>query len=77
MARGGELLDRVEPALVGEVPEHAGAPEDDVSAPDLLHALTQLCQPVPGRGPEHNQHIVGVLLDGLRCGAARRSTLPG
>jgi AcrR family transcriptional regulator len=49
-----------------------GTVRDDVSAEDLLHAITQLCQPVPGQGPEHNQRIVAVLVDGLRCGATRR-----
>jgi hypothetical protein len=28
---------------------------------------------VPGRGPEHNQRTVTVLLDGLRCGATPRA----
>jgi hypothetical protein len=45
---------------------------DDISAEDLLHAITQLSQPVPGRGPEHNRRILAVLLDGLRCDAAQR-----
>lgn len=47
-----------------------GAVRDDISAEDLLHAITALCQPVPGRGPEHNQRVVAVLVDGLRRGAA-------
>jgi AcrR family transcriptional regulator len=45
-----------------------GAIRDDISAEDLLAAVTQLGQPVPGRAPEYNQRIVAVLLDGLRCG---------
>jgi hypothetical protein len=53
-----ELFDDVEAPFVGEVVEHAGA--------------AQLSQPVPGRGLEHNQRIVAVLVDGLRCGATRR-----
>jgi AcrR family transcriptional regulator len=44
-----------------------GTVRDDISAEDLLHAITQLSQPVPGRGPEHNQRIVAVVIDGLRC----------
>jgi hypothetical protein len=48
-----------------------GAIRDDVDAEDLLYAVAQLCQPVPGRGPEHAGRIVGVLLDGLRCGAGQ------
>jgi AcrR family transcriptional regulator len=43
-----------------------GSVRDDINAEDLLLAIPQLCQPVPGRGPEHNQRIIGVLLDGLR-----------
>jgi hypothetical protein len=46
----------------------AGAVRGDVEAEDLLYAVAQLCQPVPGRGPEHGRRIVGVLVDGLRCG---------
>ena len=52
-----------------------GAIRDDISAEDLLHAITLLCQPVPGRGPEPNQRIVAVLLDGLGCGARQRTPL--
>lgn len=43
-----------------------GTVRNDISADDLLHAITQLCQPIPGRPPEQNQRIVAVLLDGLR-----------
>jgi len=49
-----------------------GTVRDDISAEDLLHAITQLSQPVPGLGPEHNQHIVAVFIDGLRCGDTRQ-----
>jgi AcrR family transcriptional regulator len=45
-----------------------GTIRDDISAGDLLDALTQLSRPVPGRGPEHNQRIVAIFVDGLRCG---------
>ena len=50
-----------------------GAVRDDISAEDLLHAITALCRPVPGRGPEHNQRVLAVLLDGLRRGATQPS----
>jgi AcrR family transcriptional regulator len=66
----GYFLQRLGPALA-EMLDAAvadGAVRDDISAEDLLHAITQLCQPVPGRAPEHNQRIVAVFLDGLRCG---------
>ena len=42
-----------------------GTVRDDISAEDLLHAITQLSQPIPGRGLDRNQRIVAVLLDGL------------
>jgi AcrR family transcriptional regulator len=45
-----------------------GTVRDDISAEDLLDALTQLSQPVPGRGPEHNQRVVAIFVDGLRRG---------
>ena len=51
------LLDAA--AATGEV-------RSDISAEDLLYAIAQLCQPVPGRGPEHNRRMVAVLVDGLR-----------
>jgi AcrR family transcriptional regulator len=53
-----------------------GTVRDDISAEDLLHALTQLSQPVPGQGPEHNQRVVAVLLDGLRYKAPRQPPRP-
>jgi AcrR family transcriptional regulator len=43
----------------------------DIGAEDLLHAVAQLYHPVPGRGPEDSRRIVGVLVDGLRCGDRR------
>lgn len=43
----------------------------DVGASDLLHAIAQLCQPVPGEGPDYSRRMVAVLIDGLRHGAPR------
>jgi AcrR family transcriptional regulator len=70
----GYFLQRLGPTLAALLNAAVadGTVRDDVSAEDLLHAITQLCQPVPGQGPEHNQRIVAVLVDGLRCGATRR-----
>jgi AcrR family transcriptional regulator len=70
----GYFLQRLGPTLAAllDAAVADGTVRDDISAEDLLHALTQLSQPVPGRGPEHNQHIVAVLIDGLRCGATRQ-----
>jgi hypothetical protein len=53
-----------------------GTVRDDVSSEDLLHAITQLSQPVPGQGHEHNQRVVAVLLDGLRHQATRQPATP-
>jgi AcrR family transcriptional regulator len=65
----GYFLQRLGPALAALLAAAVadGTVRDDISAEDLLHAITQLSQPVPGRGLEHNQRIVAVLLDGLRC----------
>ena len=70
----GYFLQRLGPTLAAllDAAVADGTVRDDISAEDLLHAITQLSQPVPGRGPEHNQHIVAVLIDGLRCGATRQ-----
>ena len=70
----GYFLQRLGPALAAllDAAVADGAVRDDISAEDLLHAITQLCQPVPGRAPEHNQRIVAVLLDGMRRGATQR-----
>jgi len=67
----GYFLQRLGPPLTALLDAAAatGAIRDDVSAEDLLYAIPQLCQPVPGRGPEHAQRMVGVLIDGLRRAA--------
>lgn len=61
------FMRRLGPALTALLDAAAaeGAIRDDIEAEDLLYAIAQLCQPVPGRGPEHRQRIVGVLVDGL------------
>ncbi|HET6480946.1 MAG TPA: TetR/AcrR family transcriptional regulator [Actinoplanes sp.] len=61
----GYFLQRLGPALKTLLGNDT-AVRDDISAEDLLHAITQLSQPVPGRGIEHNQRVVAVFLDGLR-----------
>ena len=65
----GYFLQRLGPTLAGllDAAVAEGTVRDDISAEDLLHAIPQLCQPVPGRGFEHNRRIVAVLLDGLRA----------
>ncbi|MFI6345522.1 TetR/AcrR family transcriptional regulator [Streptomyces sp. NPDC050560] len=61
MARLGPTLAALLAAGVAD-----GTVRDDIGAEDLLHALAQLSQPVPGRGPEHTRRVVAVLVDGLR-----------
>jgi AcrR family transcriptional regulator len=72
------FLQRLGPTLAALLGAAAadGTVRDDISAEDLLHAVTQLSQPVPGQGPEHSQRIVAVLLDGLRYGATRQPPAP-
>ena len=68
------FLERLGPTLAALLDAAAttGAIRGDIGAEDLLYAVAQLCRPVPGRGPEHNRRIVGVLVDGLR-----RAPAPG
>jgi AcrR family transcriptional regulator len=40
-----------------------------ISAKDILHAVANLCVPVPGEGVAYSQRMVALLIDGLRCGA--------
>ncbi|HEY4026958.1 MAG TPA: TetR/AcrR family transcriptional regulator [Candidatus Dormibacteraeota bacterium] len=67
----GYFLQRLGPVLAAllDAAVADGTVRDDIGAEDLLHAITQLSQPVPGHGTEHNQRIVAVFIDGLRCGA--------
>ncbi|MEU0785659.1 TetR/AcrR family transcriptional regulator [Streptomyces sp. NPDC006173] len=64
----GHFLEKVGPALAEllDSAAAAGAVRDDISAHDLLHAIANLCMPVPGGGPAYNQRMVGLLIDGLR-----------
>ena len=56
----GSLLDTA--VASGEI--RAG-----VSAPELLHAVANLCLPVAGEGAAYSQRMVALLVDGLRYGA--------
>jgi AcrR family transcriptional regulator len=64
----GYFRQRLGPAVAGLLGAAVadGTLRDDVSAEDLLHAVTLLSQPFPGRDLEHTRHIVAVFLDGLR-----------
>ena len=67
------FLQRLGPTLSALLDAAAaeGAIRGDIDAEDLLYAIAQLCQPVPGRGPEHGRRIVGVLVDGLHHGGGQ------
>jgi AcrR family transcriptional regulator len=67
----GYFLEKLGPALTAllDTAAASGAVRDDVSAQDLLHAIANLCMPVRGRGPEYNQRMVALLIDGLRTQA--------
>jgi AcrR family transcriptional regulator len=69
----GYFLERLGPTLTAllDAAVAEGTIRDDIGADDLLHALAQLHHPVPGRGPADSRRIVGVLVDGLRCGGGR------
>ncbi|MGH3504516.1 MAG: TetR/AcrR family transcriptional regulator [Nocardioidaceae bacterium] len=67
----GYFMRRLGPAL-GSLLEAATATGDiraDISAEEFLHAIAQLCQPVPGEGLAYSQRMVAILIDGLRYGA--------
>ncbi|WP_311766826.1 TetR/AcrR family transcriptional regulator [Streptomyces rhizosphaericus] len=65
----GHFLEKVGPVLTQLLDAAAAAGEvrDDVSTHDLLYAIANLCMPVPGQGPEYNQRMVALLIDGLRA----------
>jgi len=64
----GYFLEKLGPTLTAllEAAAAGGEVRDDVSAQDLLYAIANLCMPVPGQGPEFNQRMVALLIDGLR-----------
>jgi AcrR family transcriptional regulator len=65
---------RLGPALAAllDAATAAGEMRDDISAEDLLYAITALGHSVPGRTPDDNRRILAVLLDGLRYGGTRQ-----
>ncbi|MGZ4202786.1 MAG: TetR/AcrR family transcriptional regulator [Thermoleophilaceae bacterium] len=65
------FMQRLGPAL-GSLLEAATASGEiraGISAKDILHAVANLCVPVPGEGIAYSQRMVALLIDGLRCGA--------
>ncbi|OLT05124.1 TetR family transcriptional regulator [Pseudonocardia sp. CNS-004] len=70
----GYFMERLAPTLSAllDAAVAEGEIRGDIGAEDLLYAIAQLCQPVPGRRPEHGRRIVGVLVDGLRRGGGQQ-----
>lgn len=67
----GYFMQRFGPAL-GSLLEAAAASGEiraDISAPDLLHAVANLCRPVADEGAAYSRRMVALLIDGLRYGA--------
>jgi AcrR family transcriptional regulator len=67
----GYFMRRLEPALASllDAAIAVGEIRAGTSARDLLHAVANLCMPVPDEGPAYSQRMVALLLDGLRYGA--------
>ena len=62
--RLGPVLDELLDAATA-----AGEIRADVTAKDLLTAVSLLCHPAPGTDAEYSQRMVGLLIDGLRSSA--------
>jgi AcrR family transcriptional regulator len=64
----GYFFERLGPVLSDllDAATSAGAIRADVSAKDLLTAISLLCHPAPDTDPEYSQRMVGLLIDGLR-----------
>jgi AcrR family transcriptional regulator len=65
------FMQRLGPTLRSllEAAAATGEIRADISAKDLLHAVAQLCQPVPDGGLAYSQRMVAILIDGLRYSA--------
>ena len=66
------FMQRLGPAL-GSLLEAATASGEiraGISPQDILHAVANLCVPVPGEGVAYSQRMVALLIDGLRYGAS-------
>ena len=79
----GYFMQRLEPALASllEAAIASGEIRAGISARDLLHAVANLCMPVPDEGPAYSRRMVALLIDGLRYGTdaspARLAGRPG
>jgi AcrR family transcriptional regulator len=67
------LDDRLRPTLQGllDAAAAAGDLRAGIKPHELLRAVASLCAPARDVGPDHARRMVGLLLDGLRYGAAR------
>jgi AcrR family transcriptional regulator len=67
----GYFMQRLGPALAAllEAAAASGDIRDDVSAQDLLYAVSKLCVPVADEADDASQRMVGVLIDGLHATA--------
>jgi AcrR family transcriptional regulator len=74
----GYFRQHLEPALAAllDAAVASGEIRPVISARDLLHAVANLCLPVPGEGPAYSQRMVALLVDGLRYEAAPRQPRP-
>jgi AcrR family transcriptional regulator len=70
----GYFYQRLGPVLGSllEAATASGEIRGGVSARDLLHAVAQLCQPVPDEGVAYSQRMVALLVDGLHCGVPHK-----
>jgi AcrR family transcriptional regulator len=70
------FMQRLGPALGSllEAATASGEIRGGISAKDILHAVANLCVPVPGEGVAYSQRMVALLIDGLRYGAGAQST---
>jgi AcrR family transcriptional regulator len=68
----GYFMERLEPALGSllEAARESGEIRGGISASEVLFAVANLCQPVPGGGVRYSQRMVAILIDGLRYGAS-------
>jgi AcrR family transcriptional regulator len=74
----GYFMQRLEPTL-GSLLEAAAASGEiraDITPRYLLHAVANLSLPVADEGIAYSQHMVAILIDGLRYGAATSPSRP-
>jgi len=74
----GYFMQRLEPALASllEAAIASGEIRAGISARDILHAVANLCMPVPDEGPAYSQRMVALLIDGLHYGTDTSQSRP-